>query len=186
MNDGDIIGVCSSGVVSGIINATTLGIPGRGISHVGIVSRHHGSFLVFESTTFPRPPCAVFNKKVKGCQAHRIEDFLKFEHKAIWHYPLRSELYLHEKERLSDLLHHDLGTPYDLVGAVRSGGVCFRLLQSILRAEDLSNIFCSEWQASNLVEVGRFRTRNVSSWSPNRLCRTLVRDGICDRPRRLA
>jgi len=184
VKDGDLIGVSGRGVVSGIIKLGTFGLP-RSISHVGIVCRYHGTPLVYETTTFDRPPCALQETRVRGCQAHRLDDFLQFEPGAVWHYPLRRELYDHEADRLQRSLDADLGTPYDMIGAIRAGGLLYRVLQALMRPEDTSSLFCSEWCAQKLTEIGLLATRHVGSWSPNKLCRRGVLRGIYNKPERV-
>lgn len=185
IKSGDIIGVTGKGIVSGVINLGTFGLPRVGITHVGIVSLEGPEPVLFETTTFKRPPCYYQGVEVRGCQAHRLEDFLDFERGKVWHYPLRRELYEHEAERLRMTLEQSLGLPYDMLGAIRSGGFVFRTLQAVLRREDVAGLFCSEWCAEALTKVGVMRTRHLGTWNPNKLCRRLVWSGVCSEPRRL-
>lgn len=188
IKDGDLIFTSQSDFVSGVINLGTLALPaplpGHGCSHVGIVAKYGLDPLVYESTTFGRPECVLQGREVRGVQAHRLEDYIRFGHR-VWHYPLKRALYEHEIQRLRYLLDRSLGTPYDLVGAVRSGGLAYRTLQSVLRREDLASVFCSEFVADVLARVGVWSVRNAGSWNPNRLARALRRRGIVDRPVRL-
>lgn len=188
-HDGDLIGVSSNGIVPGIINLGTFALPaplpGAGISHVGMVCHYHGTPLVYETTTFDRPPCVLQGVKVRGCQAHRLDDYLKFVPGRIFHYPLRRALYDHEADRLQRSLDADLGTPYDFIGAVRSGGLLYRLLQILLRPEDTSSLFCSEWCVNKWREIGLIRTYHDGSWNPNKLARRAIWSGIVGEPRRL-
>lgn len=182
---GDLIGFSGNDPVSWVIQGATGSLPGRGLSHIGIVAELGGDQLVYESTSFKRPPCARQKEVISGVQAHRLVDVLEFGYPVIWHYPLRSPLYVDEADRLLDFLDSQLGKPYDLAGAVKSGGAVFRALQTILGRESLSSWFCSEFNAQALVHIGRFRTRSVSRWSPNGLVRALFREGIVDNPRRM-
>lgn len=183
--NGDIVGCTSNGWVSGVINVGTFAAPGHGVSHVGIISLYGAEPLVYESTTFGRPPCILQAREVRGAQAHKLDDWLKFGMDKVWHYPMRRELYEDEALRLRYILDRTLGTPYDLVGALRSGGFLSRMWHSVLHKEDLASVFCSEFVAQALVEVGVLQTANASSWNPNRLCRTLVKNGVCGRPSRI-
>jgi hypothetical protein len=185
MKTGDLIGVSGYGLVSGVINAGTFALPrplsNRGISHIGIICADYAEPLVYESTTTPRPPCAVTGHVVRGAQAHRLDDFLDFKgNDVVWHIPLRRPLYDHEAYRLQESLDSALGRPYDMLGAFRAGGFLFRTMQGLLRREDVSSLFCSEWCAAVLANTGIFQTRSAGKWSPNALVRHLVRSGICD------
>ena len=144
-NDGDIIASTCNGFVSGVINVGTFALPaplpGAGASHVGIVCMDGGEPVVYESTSYDRPPCVYQGRSVRGVQAHRLDDYLKFDFARVWHYPLRRALYDDEARRLQHVLDRALGTPYDMLGAFRSGGLALRAL---LRKEDLSGVFCSE------------------------------------------
>lgn len=183
---GDIIGFAGRDAVSAVIQAATLSLPGRGLSHVGIVGSLHGEPLIYESTSFGRPPCVRTGKKVSGVQSHRLDDMLKFVgNQSVWHYPLKRELYTHETDRLLWFLDSMIGRPYDLGGAIRSGGVLFNVLQSVIRRQNLGAIFCSEYIAAAFVDVGVWATRNASRWNPNKLVRALFWEGIIAEGRKL-
>ncbi len=182
IKDGDIIGVTGKGFTSGIINMGTFSLPGVGISHVGIICKHGNDPVVYESTTYGRPACAIQQKEVSGTQAHFLDDYVKFVPGKIWHYPLRRPLYQDEIMRLQHVLDKEIGKAYDFGGAIRSGGAVFRTLQATLRDEDLDTIFCSEWVAHALRQVGVMQAKSVSSWNPNRLCRYATRTGTCSPP----
>lgn len=187
IKSGGIIG-CVGGFdkVSVGINLGTLGIPGVDIHHVAIVCDYDGQPLIYESTTSERPVCFRKKEFCKGVQCHTVDEFtaIPFYNK-LWYYPLRCELYPHEQERLSEYLGSLLGTPYDMPGAIHAGGVVFSILSALMRGEDLSSLFCSEMDMAALVRIGRTRTHDASRWSPNKLCRYLVRSGICSSPLRL-
>jgi hypothetical protein len=185
IQDGDIIGVSGEGLTSAVINLGTFGLPRVGISHVGIVCHHGNDALIYESTTLGRPPCVIQGKTVSGVQAHYLQDYVEFVPGKIWHYPLRRELYNHEAARLGYVLDRQVGKAYDFGGAIRSGGAVFRTLQACLRAEDLATIFCSEYVAHALRQIGLMQIKSVSSWNPNYLCRHVTKTGICGKPRRL-
>lgn len=189
VRSGDIIGVVGKGFVSGVINVSTFGLPyplpKAGVSHVGIVCHVGGFPFVFESTTMGRNPCAFQGTVVSGTQGHRMDDYLTFDQGHVWRYPIRSPLYDDEQERLAHQINAVMGLPYDMIGAIRSGGFLFNMLQTATRKENTDSLFCSEWCADLLVETGRFHTAHKSRWNPNKLCRELVRQGIHDKPERM-
>ncbi len=186
IRSGDVIAFSGKDFLSAVIQVGTFSLPRRGLSHCGIVSEIHGEPVVYESTSFGRPACYRQGQQVSGVQAHRLDDMLEFVgDQDVWHYPLRRALYPHEADRLAWALDSLLGRPYDLPSAVRSGGLVFNVLQSVLRREDLSAIFCSELVCSSLVDCGVFLTRSASRWSPNKLIRALLRQGVVAEPRRL-
>jgi hypothetical protein len=186
LKSGGILGFVSFEPIANVINAATLGIPGYSIHHVGMVGRQHGQPLCYESTTWDRPPCVRSQALTQGVQAHTLEELVAIPaHRQIWHYPLRSELYDHEEDRLLYYLDSQIGCPYDLDGAIHAGGVAFSFLSKMLRGEDLAAMFCSELCVAALVKINRLNTASASHWSPNKLCRYLVRTGICDKPKRI-
>lgn len=186
LKTGDIIGVSGRDLVSDVINVGTFGVPGVGISHVGMVmSENGGNPLVYESTSAVRPACYLQKRQVKGMQCHQWDLYRSFAGPKIWVYPLRRKLYHDESVRLERLLNQSLGTPYDLIGAIRSGGFLFRSIEAFLHPEDTSALSCSEAMADFLTKIGIMRTRHVGTWSPNHLCRYLVRHGICAKPQRV-
>jgi hypothetical protein len=184
---GDIIGYSGQGWISTIINLGSYGLPWNGLSHVGIVGwkSRGGGHLVFESTSLCDIPCEITGLRVKGVQAHTIEDSVREYRGKVWHYPLYRSLYNHEIGRLVASLTKAVGVPYDVKGAVRAGGVGLSALEALLRGQDLSLLFCSEFVAAMLACTGVFPTTNASRWSPNRLVRTLRRHGIIGPARRL-
>jgi len=103
----------------------------------------------------------------------------------VWHYPFYRPLYPFESKRLSEFLLEYLGKDYDAIGAFRAGGIGWSWLESKLRRQDLTSLFCSEYCAAAHAHVGVFRTDHVSRWSPNRLVRTERRRGILLKPWRL-
>ena len=186
LESGGIIGVSARGMVEDAINIGTLGIPGIGVHHVGILSRHSGRLLFYESTTGERPPDYFTGHQETGVGARPIEQIQEFfaaQDAKLWYYPLRCPLYEHEERRLDEWLTSKVGLPYDLDGALHSGGgLLFRTLSILLRGEDLASLFCSEMCMGALAHVGRIRTSNASKWSPNKSCRYLVRTGTCGKP----
>lgn len=186
LKSGGIIGAVGFDRQSIAINLATAGIPGFSIHHVGIVCEYEGSPLIYESTKGDRPPCVRTGKRVAGVQAHTLDELrqIPFYH-ALWYYPLRRELFLHEQQRLSAYLEAVLRTPYDSDGACQSAGVVLSAVSALLCGENLSSLFCSELCMSALVRTGVLQTPDASRWSPNHLVRYLVRNGICDRPIRV-
>lgn len=165
------------------INIGTLGIPGYSIHHVGIVAEHLGQTYIFESTESERPPCAIKGKRVKGVQAILLKDFVKIPfYNKVWVYPNRRPLYFHERARLNQYCFHMLGRPYDESGAIHSGGLMFSAVSSMLRGENLDQLFCSEFVASARIHTGLLVAPNASWWNPNRLCRHMLRAGECGKP----
>jgi hypothetical protein len=181
-NIGDVIGFLGRGFGSRFINLGTYGIPNWGISHVAVVGDCDDIPVLFESTTSSEYPCYIKREFVRGVQAHTIGETIESYDGFIWHYPLYRELYNHEKTRLRAYLVGKLGTPYDLIGAVRSGGAGFSWLESRFREEDLSSVFCSEFLASAFAHTGLYSIANASRWNPNKITRQLRRRGILRRP----
>lgn len=179
---GDILGFLGSGLESFIINVGTYGIPGNGLSHVGIAAEYDGRTILFESTTLNDRPCYIQNKLVKGVQAHPIEYRIETYKGKIWHYPLRMKLRGYEKVKLTHYLLTQLGVAYDYAGAGRAGGKLIAHLEGLLRKENLSNLFCSELCAAAHREIERFDTLNASEWNPNSFTREERRRGILVKP----
>lgn len=188
---GDVIGFVSKDWrdwISDVINLGTFGIPTQSVHHVGILARPTHEPLLYEcvGTDDERPPCVFLGKQFAGCQAHPLEEILDtVKDCEIWHYPLRCELYPHEEDRLISYLESKIGTPYDVAGAIRSGGWMFSAVNAMLRPENTAAFFCSEWVADAQVHIGRLLTRNVGRWNPNRLTRYMLREGVCQRPNRI-
>ena len=183
---GDVIGFSGRSWISAAINVGTYAIPLFGISHVGIMAHDDkGRLLIFESTSLDDLPCEISGEVFTGTQAHKLEDIVRVYKGRVYHYPLYRPLYPNEDERLTQFLMETIHTPYDMMGAFRSGGVGLSWFESLLRPQDLSTIFCSEWIAAALAVVGLFQTSNASRWSPNRLTRRLRWGGVLCKPRRL-
>jgi hypothetical protein len=182
---GDIIGFSGYALSSIAINIATYGIPFWSTSHVGIIGEYEGRKLLFESCWNNEDPCVIQNKQFRGTQAHEIEPRIERYFGKVWHYPLYRELYDFEKERLNTFLADTIGTPYNQLDAMRSGGIGLSWIESLLRDPDLSSIFCSEWCCAAHTATGIFRTDNVSRWNPNRFVRTERSQGILLKPRRI-
>jgi len=183
---GDIIGFSGDGLSSAGIILATYGLPYLSLSHVGIMGRTtDGRLLLFESTTPDELCCEYAGQPFSGTQAHSLDARLANYRGKVWHYPLTRKLFAHEDARLTEFLEATVGRPYDQIGAFRAGGAGFSWLESRLREQDLSALFCSEWCAAAHTEIGIFRTDNVSRWSPNLFTRTERRMGILRSARRL-
>lgn len=185
MKSGDLIGF-SGYNLSGIgINFGSGGIPFYGISHIGIVARYQGVLRLFESTTLCELPCLVQKKPVSGAQVHDIQKRKNGYHGKVYHIKLKKKLTTLEAAHLAEFLLHDVGKPYDLLGAGISGGWFLRKIKAYLRPQDLNNLFCSEWCASAWNHIGTFHTGNASTWNPNSLYRESRRRGIVDKKERI-
>jgi hypothetical protein len=182
---GDILGFSGRGLISDVVNVFTYGIPRWSVSHVGIIGEHQGRLLLFESTTLDSQPCAVRGKCIYGTQAHEIEERVRGYDGRVWHYPLSMPLNVKARHELDCFLHSTLGISYDSIGALRSAGLGFSWLESLLRPANLHSIFCSEWCAAAHARIGVFRTNNVSRWSPNFFVRKERREGVLLKPWRL-
>jgi hypothetical protein len=183
MVPGDVIGFSGRSLLSDVINITTYGIPRWSISHVGIVAAYKGQYLLWESTTLDDTPCCILNRFIKGVQAHPLCTITRYKGR-VWHYPLVQQLSEEESHYLTEFLLQRLGVPYDEIGAIRSGGAGFSLVESMLRPENLASIFCSELVAAAHRSLGLIDTGNVSRWSPNFLVREERRRGILAKPER--
>jgi hypothetical protein len=188
IRSGDLISFVGRDRVAAAIQLGSLGFPLVTPHHVGIVCTIHGSPVIYEAMGYSgtRGPCLRSGAVTDGFQAHLLDDVLEtVTDQAIYHHPLRCELYPHEEDRLGYFLDSLIGRPYDKLGAVRSGGTLLRLLQLFIRPENLNGLFCSESVAAALVEIGRFQTKSAGAWNPAALVRTLRRSGVIEAPRRL-
>lgn len=182
---GDIIGFSGANWMSAGINLATYGVPFWGLSHVGIVGKYNDQLVLFESTTLSDLPCLVQEKYVNGVQVHEIDRCVRKYNGRVWHYPLVHSLSPVKRIQLNSFLFDFIGTDYDAIGAFRAGGVIWSWLESKLRWEDLSSIFCSELCAAAHKHVDLFDANSASRWSPNKLVRTERRQGILGKPRRI-
>lgn len=208
---GDILGFSGDTWVSATINLATYGIPYWGLSHLGIVAEYNGEswpsgllfhgtelyingsletepfrgLLLFESTFGCPMPCEIQGKVGSGAQAHNIKERIEQYGGKVWHYPLYRDLRPLESRRLTAFLLKHLGRNYDAIGALRAGGIGFSWLESRLRQEDLSSLFCSEYCAGAHKHIHLLDTDSASRWSPNLLTRVERRRGILLKPRRL-
>ena len=189
---GDIIGYSGDNWLSWMVNLATYGVPWWNLSHIGIVGEYTfpgktvPELLLFESTeSTSELPCAITGKPFHGSQAFHISPRLQEYQGKVWHYPLCRPLYDFERARLNKFLMDTLHIPYDEMGACRSAGIGLSWIESLLREQDLTSIFCSEWCCAAHTYIGLFRTDNVSRWSPNRFVRVERRVHILRKRQRL-
>lgn len=181
--DGDLVAFSGFGRSSVIVNLATYGVPFWSASHVGIIGTYQGERLLFESTSLSNIPCVVQGKAFKGVQAVRLQERLNTYVGRAWHYPLYRQLFGAEEMRLNEFLLEKIAIPYDLAGGMRSAGVGVSWLESRMRGEDLSLLFCSEYATAAHRRIGILQTDNASRWNPNKLIRyersqkTLLRPG---------
>lgn len=185
MKVGDLLFCSGSGLSSKFINCMTYAWPNTGFSHVGILGELHGDWLLYESLASCPLPCVRAGYKTEGVQAHYLDDILALGGGDYCLVPLARELYRHEVDRLLWYLDSQIGKPYDMIGAVRSGGMLLRLIESVVRTENLNTMFCAEFVAAALRHVGYFMPRNASSYSPNWLYRAMRRDGLLGLPQEI-
>lgn len=183
---GGILGFSGRSFGSTIINLATYGIPRWSISHVGIVAPgpDGGRLMLYESLYHSDEPCEVTGV-TSGTQAHSIESAIERADCPVWYYPYYRRLYQFERRRISEYLLSSIGLPYDYIGAFRSAGLGLSWIESLLREEDLSAIFCSEWVASAYADAGLFAINHASRWNPNRLLRHLRRARVLHKPERV-
>uniref|UniRef100_A0A6M3KW56 Peptidase n=1 Tax=viral metagenome TaxID=1070528 RepID=A0A6M3KW56_9ZZZZ len=200
---GDILGFSGNGWLSFGINLLTYGIPYYNISHVGIVAdvddedfpglnkkpgfwtRHPTGLFLFESLVFPDPPCLFLLTGAPGVRASNIDESINRSRGRVWHYPCRHNLRPLHSRRLTRFLVDQLGKGYDKIGAFRAAGVGFSWLESLLRKEDLSSLFCSELCAAAYKHIWVMDTDHASKWSPNSFIRYCRKENILLEPKRL-
>lgn len=187
LQPGDVLGFSSCDAVGAGINLATMGIPFWSISHVAIVAQSQAPdrLLLFESTTQHPQACAIQGRVVNGVQAHGPAPRVASYCGKVWVYPISHRLEAVAARQLSRFCHGALGIPYDCLGAFRSRTLGFWERAALSRREQLNSLFCSEFVAAALRQVGAFPTRNASRWNPNKLLRTLVRRSVLRPPVRL-
>ena len=171
---GDIIGFSSYSCLGFWINIGTLGVPFRDLSHIGIIGPE--GFL-YESTSLLQRPCAITGNFIKGTQAQHPVFRIRSYKGAVYHYPLKVKL---KGQVLKDFLTDNLSKPYDALGAFRSRAlITGRVIRWLCkREENLASLFCSEYVMAAYNAEGVYPIENASNWSPNRVARVLLREGI--------
>ena len=185
MKAGDILGFCGKDWLSHMINLGSFRLPYFGLSHVGIVSNHDGKLVLFESTTYNLEPCLIMGDKTDGVQAQDIDKRIQTVDAYVYLYSLRDELTHLEEELLDSFLVSKLQARYDMIGAFRSGGKVFSLLEAGIHPENMNTIFCSELCAAAHREVHRLDTKHASYWNPSRLMEYEVKHCISRKAKRL-
>lgn len=178
---GDLIGFSSWDWTGFVINVGSLGIPFIDLSHVGIVADFERGLALFESTTLSDQPCLVQKKVTSGAQVHSIIGRVANYNGLVYHIPLYRPLNYLQRKDLTEFLMKDVGKPYDMLGAFRSGGHLFAKMESILRPEEMNNLFCSEWAMGAWKASRVFQTKSASKWNPNSMYRTALRREVCQR-----
>jgi hypothetical protein len=183
---GDVIGFSACTPKGSLIRVCTGGLLWcGGISHVGIAVEWpgHKRPLLCESTSLCPRPCAVQGHHVAGVQMQYTRRRLIEYHGRVYHYSLARPLSAATSRYLTAFAQEFLGTRYDFRGAIAARHTL--LARWFRAAENLDELFCSEWVATCLRRVNRLKTENSSAWSPNGLARHLVRSGVCGAPTRL-
>ena len=180
---GDVIGFSSRSSLGRWVNYATLGVPGRGLSHIGIAAlsplASYPGIVLFESTTTCNRPCLIEGQVVHGVQCQklieRVADYEKIGRS--WVYPLWVPLTDPEANQLTVCCEGDCGKQYDYEGAIRSRQLGLGWLARMVypRAENLHALFCSELVAQRLRGLERLDVSNVSDWAPNPLAREMRR-----------
>lgn len=180
---GDLVGFLHHGCAGFWINVGTLGLPGRGLSHIAIVVdnlRTDGQgppLLLVESIHRHPLPCAVRGVHVSGIQAHWIESRIAEYPGRVWHFPIRQPLDWAQRMALRLNCRKLLGTRYDAPGALASRDLGLGWLGRwwFDQPEDLSSLFCSEFSYEMLERISVLPADNASRWSPNGLAREVIR-----------
>jgi len=141
--------------------------------------------LLFESTTGCDLPCEINGRVIDGTQAHDIWSRVEGYDGKVWHYPYRYVLSPIGSIRFTNFLLKNCRKEYDTIGAIRSGGLALSWLESLLRDEDLTSLFCSEYVAAAYDHVNILDLKSASRWNPARLVRYMSHYGFLAEPRRL-
>lgn len=186
---GDIAACYGRDLQSRIISLGTywpLSPPGLrfGPSHVAIMAPYwaNQNLFWFESTTKCQRECLWSGSPVDGVQMHDINDRVSDYQSGggrVDIYRLSVPLRDHQSAILTDLLMDQLrrGVRYDMRGAVSSGA---RITRYLLNQFGVSNqrLFCSDQLSVLLMELGKLRRTNPNGFTPGRLLRELVRNGV--------
>jgi hypothetical protein len=183
---GDVIGFSACNPKGTLIRVCTGGlICCGGLSHVGMAVDwpEQRRPLLCESTSLCPRPCVVQKRMVQGVQLQSLRLRILEYRGRVYHYPLAMGLADNTRRYLTAFVQEFLGTQYDFRGAIAARHTPFARL--FRRAENLDELFCSEWVATCLRRVYRLKSDNASAWSPNGLMRHLVRQGVCRKPTRI-
>lgn len=186
LQPGDVIGFSACNAKGALIRLCTGGLLCTGgISHVAIAVEWpgHKRPLLCESTSLCPRPCVVQGRPVSGVQMQYTRRRLIEYHGRAYHYPLARPLPPATSRYLTAFAQEFLGTRYDFRGAIAARHT--PLARWFRAAENLDELFCSEWVATCLRRVHRLTSENASAWSPNGLAKHLVRSGVCGAPARI-
>lgn len=185
---GGVLGFSACDLSGAAINLCTWGLPGVGLSHVAVVAEHpftHRSVL-WESTSLCELDCMIQQKRICGVQCHPLPERVRGYAGKVWYYPPERPISDSESCRLTRFVFGELGRAYDFAGALAARATLCAWLARRHRREDLRREFCSELVAAALKQIRWLEPGvNASAWSPNRLCRYLVRAGLFGRPWRV-
>lgn len=200
LKPGDMLGFSACNLSGAIINLTTRGIPGWGLSHVAIVcgrppqdGPYAGDLLVCESTTLYRSPCVFEQDEVSGVQFHYVRPRVRTYCGRVWRYPLARPLSPEESLQLTGYCMGLRGKSYDWRGAIDARDLLWGRIRRLIcaslgkarREQAMHYLFCSELVAGALDDVGRFATLHPDFWSPNSLARAGIDRGTFQRPVRI-
>lgn len=184
---GDMIGFAGCGCWSCVVQVCTLGWPGKSLSHVEVAvgwPGHRWPLLVGATAGIRDEPCAVTGRILDGVQAHYARTRIARYEGRVYHYRLARPLNDLEQRLLYDFCRENMGRAYDGLGAVLARDTLWAAMHR--PAEDLVSMFCSEFVAAAHRACWRLPPEtNASEWSPNRLARMEVREGVVGKPRRL-
>lgn len=181
---GDLVGFSGANWVSALITLGTYGLPFVGVSHVGVVAPYEGEHCLFESTTLADMPC-METGITKGMKVVDLGERIAKYNGRVYYYKVGRPVYRLQEEAMVEFLRAQLGKGYDPIGAFRSGGKLLALVESLLREEDLSDLFCSEVTAAALREGELLDTDNASGWNPHTLLDHQVKTEMAQQPLRM-
>jgi hypothetical protein len=185
---GDLLLFYGRGWQSRVIEAVTFGP-----SHVGIVTEWCAGLsvqpkgdcplLLAESTSLCPHPDFITGEMICGVQLHppaqRVADYAGRVRRMRLRKP--HDLSPADIGRLSGLVQYYHGEPYDLRGALCSGTRLFKWLPFV-PYPDLGHLFCSEFVAELLIQLGRFRLDDPGRYNPASLVHALRRWAVYQAP----
>lgn len=138
-----------------------------------------GGTLTIGSTTFNNDPCVVAGKRVRGVQAHRPEERVAAYDGSVWRLrPAPGQWSDGDTWRLMWFVQFWLGKKYDMRGALTA-------VLPFPEPPDAQRAFCSRFDATALMRLGKYPITNPSRVTPSEMVRTLVDTGIYYHPVRL-